>query len=154
LLIATGHDGVSFVNAPQLASEHNLTYGETSVMESAEYVNLITVRSGSHTVSGTLMTIGTRLETRIVGVDGHSIEIAPASSMLVVRNDDRPGMIGLVGVALGEAQISIVSMAVGPDPKSKTALMVLSTSTPTPSVVLEKLRDTDGIEDIHLITLR
>jgi hypothetical protein len=32
--------------------------------------------------------------------------------------------------------------------------MVLSTSTPTPSEVVSRLRDTDGIVDIHLITLR
>jgi D-3-phosphoglycerate dehydrogenase / 2-oxoglutarate reductase len=101
-----------------------------------------------------LMTIGTRVETRIVSVDGHAVEIAPASSMLVVHNDDRPGMIGLVGVALGEADISISSMAVGPDPETKTALMVLSTEAPTPSSVIEQLRATDGIQDIHLIALR
>ena len=47
--------------------------------------------------------------------------------MLVVHNDDRPGMIGMVGVALGEAGVSISSMAVGPDQRTKTALMVLST---------------------------
>ena len=154
LLVATGHDSVSFVNAPQMAAEHGLTYGESSNVDSPEYVNLITVKSGDHAVSGTLMTIGTRLETRIVGVDGHSVEIPPAASMLVVHNDDRPGMIGRVGVALGEADISIRSMAVGPDAVSKTALMVLSTSTPTPADVVEKLRHTDGIQDIHLITLR
>jgi D-3-phosphoglycerate dehydrogenase len=142
------------VNAPQMAAEHGLTYGESSNVDSPEYVNLITVKSGDHAVSGTLMTIGTRLETRIVGVDGHSVEIPPAASMLVVHNDDRPGMIGRVGVALGEADISIRSMAVGPDAVSKTALMVLSTSTPTPADVVEKLRHTDGIQDIHLITLR
>jgi D-3-phosphoglycerate dehydrogenase len=154
LLVATGHDSASFVNAPQMAAEHGLTYGESSNVDSPEYVNLITVKSGGHAVSGTLMTIGTRLETRIVGVDGHSVEIPPAASMLVVHNDDRPGMIGRVGVALGEADISIRSMAVGPDAVSKTALMVLSTSTPTPADVVEKLRHTDGIQDIHLITLR
>jgi D-3-phosphoglycerate dehydrogenase len=154
LLSSTGHDGVSFVNAPQLASEHNLTFSEASLVASAEYVNLITVRSDGHAVSGTLMTIGTRVETRIVSVDGHAVEIPPAASMLVVHNDDRPGMIGRVGLALGEADISIASMAVGPDPESRTALMVLSTTTPTPAEVVEKLRDTDGIEDIHLITLR
>ncbi|MHB2027214.1 MAG: phosphoglycerate dehydrogenase [Acidimicrobiales bacterium] len=154
LLSSTGHDGVSFVNAPQLASEHNLTFSEASSVASAEYVNLITVRSDGHAVAGTLMTIGTRVETRIVSVDGHAVEIPPAASMLVVHNDDRPGMIGRVGLALGEADISIASMAVGPDPASRTALMVLSTTTPTPAEVVEKLRDTDGIEDIHLITLR
>ncbi len=154
LLSATGHQGVSFVNAPQLAAEHNLTFGEVSSVESSEYVSLITVRSGDHAVSGTLMTIGTRVETRLVSVDGHSVEIAPTSSMLVVRNDDRPGMIGLVGLALGEAEISIASMAVGPDPRSKTALMVLSTIQPTPLGVVERLRESDGIKDIHLIALR
>ena len=154
LLTATGHDGVSFVNAPQLATDHNLTYGEVSTVESPEYVNQITVRSGDHAVSGTLVTIGTRLETRIVGVDGHSVEIPPAASMLVVHNDDRPGMIGLVGVALGEAGVSISSMAVGPDAHTNTALMVLSTVTPTPTSVIDRLRETDGIQDIHLITLR
>jgi D-3-phosphoglycerate dehydrogenase len=154
LLVATGHESVSFVNAPQLATEHNLTYGESSVIDSPEYVNLITVKSGEHTVSGTLMTIGTRLETRIVGVDRHSVEIPPGASMLVVHNDDRPGMIGVVGLALGGANVSIVSMAVGPDPKDETALMVLSTNTPTPADVIDNLRHTDGILDIHLITLR
>jgi D-3-phosphoglycerate dehydrogenase len=63
-------------------------------------------------------------------------------------------MIGIVGVALGEANISIGSMAVGPDSSSTTALMVLSTETPTPSSVIERLRGTSGIQDIHLITLR
>jgi D-3-phosphoglycerate dehydrogenase len=154
LLSSTGHDGVSFVNAPQLAADHDLTFSEVSSIESAEYVNLIKVRSDGHEVSGTLVTIGTRVETRIVGVDGHAVEIPPTASMLVVHNDDRPGMIGLVGVALGEADISIVSMAVGPDPESQTALMVLSTALPTPASVMERLRDTDGIQDIHLITLR
>ena len=154
LLSATGHDGVSFVNAPQLAEEHHLTYKESSSFAGSEYISLISVRSGGHSVSGTLMTIGTRVETRIVSVDGHAVEIAPASSMLVVHNDDRPGMIGQVGLALGEADISISSMAVGPDPETKTALMVLSTEAPTPLSVIERLRETDGIQDIHYIALR
>lgn len=154
LLSSTGHDGVSFVNAPQMAVEHQLTWSEVSTVESPEYVNLITVQSGHHCVSGTLMMIGTRVETRIVTVDDHSVEIPPATSMLVVRNDDRPGMVGLVGLALGAAGVSISSMAVGPDPQNKTALMVLSTEVPTPADVIADLRDADGIIDIHLISLR
>jgi D-3-phosphoglycerate dehydrogenase / 2-oxoglutarate reductase len=154
LLIATGHDTASFVNAPQIAADHGITFGEVSTHESPEYVNVITVRSGTHAVSGTLMTIGARVETRIVSVDGHSVEIPPATTMLVVRNTDEPGMIGHVGVALGEAGISIASMAVGPDKNAGTALMVLSTETPTPPAVVERLRSQPGILGIHLITLR
>jgi D-3-phosphoglycerate dehydrogenase len=154
LLSSTGVEAVSFVNAPQLAEANNVTFSEVSSVATSEYVSLITVSSGRHSVSGTLMTIGTRLETRIVSVDGHAVEIAPASSMLVVHNDDRPGMIGVVGMALGQAEISISSMAVGPDPETKTALMVLSTAAPTPLDVVETLRRTDGIQDIHFIALR
>ena len=47
-------------------------------------------------------------------VDDHTVEVPPAPHMLVVRNDDRPGMIGVVGTVLGDAGISISSMAVGP----------------------------------------
>ena len=121
---------------------------------SQEFVNLITVRSGAHEVSGTLATVGTRVEPRIVTVDGHSVEIPPAQSMLVVRNDDRPGMIGVVGSALGEAGISITSMAVGPSPATGTAMMVLSTGTPTPATTLDALRSHQGIIDIHAISLK
>jgi D-3-phosphoglycerate dehydrogenase len=154
LLVATGHGSASFVNAPQLAADHNITFGEISTLESPEYVNVITVRSGQHAVSGTLMTIGSRVETRIVAVDDHSVEIPPAASMLVVRNNDKPGMIGHVGMALGEAGISITAMAVGPDKQAGTALMVLSTSTPTPVEVVERLRANEGILGIHVIALR
>jgi D-3-phosphoglycerate dehydrogenase len=153
LFAATGHDGVSFVNAPQLASEHGVAWSESASVDSPDYASLITVRSGGHEVSGTLTSIGTRVETRIVTVDGHSVEIPPAASMLVVRNDDRPGMIGLVGTALGTGEISISSMAVGPSRATGTAMMVLSTSSPTSHDVLEILRATSGILDVHVISL-
>ena len=153
LFSSTGHEGVSFVNAPSLASEHSVTFSELSTVVSQEYINLITVRSSGHEVSGTLATVGTRIEPRVVTVDGHSVEIPPAASMLVVRNDDRPGMIGLVGTVLGEAEISISSMAVGPSPASGTAMMVLSTSAATSADALAKLRAAPGISDIHVISL-
>jgi len=154
LFAATGHEEASFVNAPALASELAVAYKESSTTVSEDYHNLITVRSSDHEVSGTLATVGIHVEPRIVTVDGHSVEIPPASSMLVVRNDDRPGMIGLVGLALGEAGISISSMAVGPSPTVGSAMMVLSTSEATPSPVLESLRASAGISDLHVITLK
>jgi D-3-phosphoglycerate dehydrogenase len=154
LFVSTGHDQASFVNAPQLAADHNVTFGEISEVASPEFVSLITVRSGDHAVSGTLATVGSRLEPRIVTVDGHSVEIPPANSMLVVRNDDSPGMIGLVGTALGAANISITSMAVGPSQTAGTAMMVLSTTSPVSDELLAALRSEKGIIDIHAITLR
>jgi D-3-phosphoglycerate dehydrogenase / 2-oxoglutarate reductase len=86
-------------------------------------------------------------------VDEHAVELAPAPHMLVVRNDDRPGMIGLVGTALGVAGISISSMAVGPSPTAATALMVISTIAPASDAVVDQLRGEEGILDIHRVSL-
>jgi D-3-phosphoglycerate dehydrogenase len=149
----TTEDPVSYVNAPQLAEQRGLQVRETSTGTSPDYKSLITLRSASHAVSGTLSTAGLRTEPRIVMVDDHVIEVAPSTHMLVVRNDDRPGMIGIVGTALGEAGVSISSMAVGPIPQASTAMMVLSTTTPASDAAVDRLRGDKGILDIHRVTL-
>jgi D-3-phosphoglycerate dehydrogenase len=153
IFAGTTEDPVSYVNAPQLAEQRGLSVRETSTATSADYKSLITLRSASHAVSGTLSTAGLHTEPRIVMVDEHVVEVAPSKHMLVVRNDDRPGMIGIVGTALGAAGVSISSMAVGPSPQAATAMMVISTTTPAPNAVVEQLRGDEGILDIHRVTL-
>ena len=150
---ATSDDAVSYVNAPALAAERGLEIEESSSVTSHEYVNLITVSAGGHSVSGTLAGIGTRVEPRVVSVDDHSVEVPPSAHMLVVRNDDRPGMIGVVGQHLGAAGISISSMAVGPSHGGPTALMVLATDQDVPTAVADALAANDGIFDLHRINL-
>jgi D-3-phosphoglycerate dehydrogenase / 2-oxoglutarate reductase len=144
---------VSYVNAPQLAEQRGLEVREVSTATSRDYKSLITLRSKSHSVAGTLSSAGHRSEPRIVMVDDHVVEVAPSPNMLVVRNDDRPGMIGMVGTALGAAEISISSMAVGPSPRAATAMMVISTIGSTPDAVFDQLRGDEGILDIHRVSL-
>ncbi len=150
LFSAGTEEPVSYVNAPQLAEERGLEIRETSTATTRDFVNLITLRSGDHSLAGTLS--GSGSEPRIVVVDDHTVEVPPAENMLVVRNDDRPGMIGVVGTALGRAGVSISSMAVGPSSTGHTALMVLSTAGPTPDATFEELKAAEGILDIHRIT--
>ncbi len=147
LFAAGTAEPVSYVNAPQLASERGLEVRETSTVTAHDYVNLITLRGGEHSVAGTLT--GPRTEPRLVMMDDHTVEVPPAPHMVVVRNDDRPGMIGAVGTILGEARVSISSMAVGPSATGNTALMVLSTDHHVPDDALVRLRGTPGISDVH-----
>ncbi len=150
LFAAGTEEPVSYVNAPQLAEERGLEVRESTTTSARDFVNLVTLRGPEHAVAGTLA--GVRAEPRIVMVDDHTVEVPPARHMLVVRNDDRPGMIGVVGLALGEAEVSISSMAVGPSAHASTALMVLSTDRPTPGDVLGRLARADGILDVHSVT--
>jgi D-3-phosphoglycerate dehydrogenase / 2-oxoglutarate reductase len=149
----TTEEPVSFVNAPQLAERRGLAVRESSTATSRDYKSLLTLRSSSHSVAGTLITVGLRNEPRIVMFDEHFVEGPPSEHMLVVRNDDRPGVIGIVGTALGAVDVSISSMAVGPSPETSTAMMVISTTTQAPDAVVEHLRGDEGILDIHRVTL-
>jgi D-3-phosphoglycerate dehydrogenase len=73
--------------------------------------------------------------------------------MVVVRNEDVPGMIGTVGTILGGAGLNIEDMRVGKSSTGEAALMVLTTSTPAPSDVIEQLRAEPGIVDAKAIEL-
>jgi D-3-phosphoglycerate dehydrogenase len=141
---------VSYVNAPQLAAERGLEVREVTTSTTRDFVNLVTLRSTLHSVAGTLT--GLRSVARITMLDDHAVEIPPAEHMLVVRNDDRAGMIGIVGSTLGEAGVSISSMGVGPSERGNTALMVLSTDRPVSDAALAALATADGILDVHRIT--
>ena len=111
---------------------------ETATTTAQDYVNLITIRGGDHALAGTL--VGLRGEARIVMVDDHTVDLPPARHMLVVRNDDRPGMIGDGRPApLGEVGINIADMDVGQSPAGASALQVLATSQPVPPEVVERL---------------
>jgi D-3-phosphoglycerate dehydrogenase len=139
---------VTFVNAPNLAKEHGVEVRETTSATSVDYVNLVTVRGGGHALAGTLT--GGRGEPRIVNVDDHTTDLPPAANMLVVRNDDRPGMIGYVGTALGNAGVNIADMDVGRS-QARSAIMVLATSEATPASLIEQLRAAPGILSVHVL---
>ena len=151
LFSTSTEDPVSYVNVPQMAARRGLEIRETSTSSPSEYVNLITLRSGSHSVAGTLT--GSHDEPRVVMVDDHAVEVTPSPHMLVIRNDDRPGMIGVVGTVLGAAGISIHSMALEPTSHGNTALMVLSVDAAVPDEVVAALAQSSGILGVDRISL-
>ncbi|MBI5087990.1 MAG: phosphoglycerate dehydrogenase [Actinobacteria bacterium] len=140
---------VTFVNAPQLAKDKGLEVREVHCATAADFVNLITVRGGGHSIAGT--TVGKRGEQRIVGIDEHAFDVPPAANMLMVRNDDRPGVIGTVGTLLGNAGINIDDMDVGRAAEG-TAVMLIAPTAPVPADVLDALRRAPGITSVTSIT--
>ena len=121
---------------------------ESSTTVAGDYLSQVTLGGGGHKVSGTLGWTGTE---RIVMVDDHAVELPFDPNLLIVRNDDRPGMIGLVGSALGDVGVSITNMAVGQTSGGGTALMVLSTDRPVPPEVIGRVGAAAGILEIHSV---
>ncbi len=143
-------DPVSYVNAPGMAKAAGIAMREVNCTDTDEYVNLITLRcENHHSISGTLT--GRRGEQRIVEIDGHDFDVPPAEHMLVITNDDRPGVIGTVGVLLGDAGLNIADMDVGRVPSAGTAVMLLATTSEVPVGVVDALREAPGILSVDVL---
>ena len=100
-------------------------------------------------MAGTLT--GRRQVPRIVMIDDHIGEIPLSQSLLVVRNDDRPGVIGQVGTILGAAAVNIDDMDVGRTAEPGSAMMIIAYSGMVPADTLETLRSTPGITSVHVL---
>ena len=87
-------------------------------------------------------------------VDDHLVEVPPSRHLLVVRNDDRPGMIGAVGTKLAASNVNISNMALGRSEQGGSALMVLDTEGPVPEASIAALRATPGITGVDPIDER
>jgi D-3-phosphoglycerate dehydrogenase len=143
---------VSFVNAPQIAERRGIAVRETKASDARDYVNLIVVRGdqGTH-VAATLF--GKQQAPRIVGIDGHQVDLPPARHMLVVHNEDVPGMIGKVTSTLGASGINISDIHVGRSPTGEAALMAIATDSLVSSEIVARINELDGVQSARAIDL-
>ena len=136
---------VNLVNAPAVAKALGLQITESTVALATNCTELIEVSAikGNEvcTVAGTFY----GKSPRIVHISGHNVEISPSGRILFVENDDRPGMVGLIGNSLGEAGVNIANMALSRNADRTRAVTVIEVDTEPPAELLEKLRSTPGI---------
>jgi len=151
LMSKAGDEPASYVNAMRLAAERGLEVRTVTVEDAEASPSIVTLRGGGHLVAGTISAIDGGF--RVIRLDGHSLEIRPGRNMLVVRNDDTPGMVGLVGSALGEAGVNISNMHIGETADGIAALMVVATDAPVPAPVQEALRAHPHISSVRAIDL-
>ena len=146
---AVSDEAVTYVNAPQLAKEHGVEVREASSETAVDFVNLVTLRGGGHSISGAI--VGRRGEQRIVMIDDHTFDVPPADHMLMVKNDDRPGVIGTVGTLLGDAGVNIADMDVGRAATPGTAVMLIAPTAVVSDEVIDALRAAPGIISVDAL---
>ncbi len=145
-------DHVNIVNARSVAESRGIQVTERSSAAAGDFTNLIGVSFGpAGTVSGT--TIGLENRPWLVSVRGQQVEIELAPTMLVMFNDDRPGIIGRVGTLLGEERVNIANMNVSRHHSGDRAAMVLALDAPPPPPALRRLRELEGIQHVRLVDL-
>ena len=134
-------DEANYVNAPFLAQERGIRVIETKSPRTAGYASLIRVTinggEGEHFVCGALFG---EEDFRIVRVDGYNVEFVPNGHLLVLHNEDRPGMVGFVGQKLGEAGINIAMMNLTRHNINGKAVSMVNIDSRVPDELLEELR--------------
>ncbi len=144
---------LNLINAAAIAKERGIRVVETRSSRERGFHNLISVqlRNGEKLdwVEGSVLQPARQ---RIVSVDGIDIEAPLTGDLLVIRNQDTPGVIGAVGTILGQAQVNIGNFALGRNEKGE-AIGIVNVDGAVRGETLEALRKVAGIRDVRYVEL-
>ncbi len=154
LLTPILEEPVNYVNAPIVAKERGIEIKEIKSAEAGEFTSLVILkvkaRGSKASVAGTLYN---RKDARIVEIDGLSLEVVPEGHMLLMINNDKPGVIGNIGRLLGDNQVNISRMQLGREHAGGTAISVVGIDAPVTPELLGKLKKLPHVLSAKLIKL-
>ncbi|MPY75025.1 MAG: phosphoglycerate dehydrogenase [Alphaproteobacteria bacterium] len=124
-------DAVNMVSAPLVARERGIEVSETIHEHPGDYETLIrlTVETErrARSVSGTLFG-GNR--PRLVEINEIPVEAELGEHMLYTTNRDKPGVIGQLGQALGDAGVNVATFHLGRTAPGKDAIALIQVDQP------------------------
>jgi D-3-phosphoglycerate dehydrogenase len=151
LLTPILEDAVNFVNAPVIAKERGIEIKEVKSSDAGDFTSVIRVRveAGNkiHRLAGTLHN---RKEPRILEIDDFQVEVVPEGHMLLILNEDRPGVIGAVGQVLGDHSVNIARMQCSREERGGNALLIIGLDAPLPAGMVETIRAGKNILSVKL----
>jgi D-3-phosphoglycerate dehydrogenase / 2-oxoglutarate reductase len=170
--VLQGADGVNRINAVSAAAERGIRVQE----DKREHItggSGATLRLSLHWsrkgVTGAdaqgdwtgLATVLHGHSPRLLNYDGIDVEAELAGTLIVIRNQDVPGVIGRIGTILGDHGVNIANFALGRATRSQNvpqgqALAVVQIDVPNTAAVqpaIDALRKVEAIASVRLIEL-
>jgi len=145
---------LNMVNVPVLAKERGISIDETKNTKAkdvaASFSAKVVTDKVTRTVTGSVF--GGTLP-RIIEIDGFNIEMTPQGAVLVIFNDDKPGVIGFVGTICGRHNINICTMGVGQKPEEQKAVLAVSLDKEPDAEAVEELGKLDFVNEIYVCKL-
>ena len=153
-LSAVLEENINYINAMGIAKERGVKIEQIKLNREEEYVNSIRVSvktdKEEKTLEGTLFA---NKEPRFVKMDDVYIEVAPSDYMVVINNEDKPGVIGSLGTILGNHNVNISNMSLGRKKGSDTAITVLNVDVPLEEGVIKDIVSNPNIISLKFIVL-
>lgn len=145
---------VNFINAPVIAKERGIEVKEITTAEAGNYHSMLAIKietsKRKSVVEGVLHG---KQHPRIIKIDEFPVEVIPEGEMLVLSNNDKPGVIGNIGTLLGKNNINIARMQFGRVKPGGKSISVVSIDTPVSNEILaeiKKLPNVLSVKQIHL----
>lgn len=144
------------VNVRSVASTLGVTVEEKRSNEPVtfnEWLHIQASSGGVKVLSAGGTFFGSSDNPRIVRVFSQPTEIVPSGVILLLKNADRPGIVGYLGTLLGKHKVNIASMSLSRDTVGGHALTVLNLDSVPPSEVLDEIRKDPDISDVSVVKL-
>ncbi|MDQ1263104.1 MAG: D-3-phosphoglycerate dehydrogenase / 2-oxoglutarate reductase [Campylobacterota bacterium] len=147
-------DTINYVNADFVAKEKGIKIEFEALQDSVVYKNLITIKlttaaGGTTTISATIFDDNV---FRIVSIDGFDIEVAFKGDMIVLKNQDVPGVIGSIGTILAKHNVNIADFSLARNSK-KQALAVILVDSIISNETLDELLKIDACSSVQYARL-
>ncbi len=147
-------ESVNFVNARSMAESRGIKIKETKLSTDDEFVNLVSVKVETDVDKRSVWaTLSPNRQPRIVKVDDFYVDVAPQGHLIVMKNWDKPGIIGSIGTLLGKHGINIAAMNFGRKELGGEAVSVLNVDSPISAELLEEILKIDNVLKVKLINL-
>ena len=138
---------VTLVNAMMEAKARGIKIKEVKEVQNGT-ADLIAIRGKGKKERILGATFVPELGPRLLNLDGFRVDIELGGNMLVVPHKDQPGIIGKVGMLLGDYNINIGAMDVGRKAQGQDAVMLLAIDQPLPVEVVKKLTLVPGVNSV------
>ena len=148
-LLGTASGRVTPVNALHEAAARGLEVSETLGGDGDGFDRLLRIRIEG---GGAVREIEATLHrgARVVRLDGVELDFDPGAHILLMRNEDKPGVIGQIGSQLGAAGINIVNFSLGAKGDGQ-ALAAITVDRPVPAPRIAELRAIPGIVALEMM---
>jgi D-3-phosphoglycerate dehydrogenase len=145
---------LNMVNTPVLAKERGISIDETKNVDVKDVVSSFSARVSTDKVTRTITgsVFGGSL-LRIIEIDGFNTEVTPQGTVLVIFNDDKPGVIGSVGTVCGRHNINICTMGVGQKPEEQKAILAVSLDKQPNPEAIKELSELEFVNEIYVCKL-
>lgn len=148
---------VSIVNARSVARQRGIDIVESRSARSRHFTSLVSLKvltsSGERWVEGTVFG---QNSPRLVSARGVTVEAPLSGTILMIANDDQPGVIGEVGTILGRHRVNIASFALGRSDSGAIGVVNVDADAGRPEALdgaLDAIRKVPAVREAWIIRL-